>query len=160
MDSQKPIEPANLELDDIIRRATEAVSQTAPAASDGQASPARERLGQVLLSSGAISQAQLDHALAVQRQKPYLRVGEILYGLQYITFAQIEQVLEQQYRDMRLGQLLVRRGFLTAEQLEQAIDEHEATGLLLGHLVIRLGFCTLEQVSKVLEEQRALLSDR
>ena len=105
---------------------------------------------------GFISQDQLEAALAIQRQKPFLRVGEILYGLQFITFAQIEQVLEEQYRDMRLGQLLVRRGLLQHDQLDEAIREHEATGLLLGHLVIRLGFCTIEQVTKVLEEQRVL----
>lgn len=124
-----------------------------------QEGPRKERLGQVLLSQGIITDAQLDHALTEQAKKPYMRLGELLFGLGYLNFAQLEGQLEQQYRDMRLGQMLVRRGLMTPEQLEEAIREHEQTGLLLGHLVIRLGFCTLEQVSKVLEEQRALASN-
>ena len=158
MEPNHPIDTSLPSLEQAVRRATEAVSQTAPSTGDGSSrnTQGRERLGQVLLNMGFISQDQLEAALAIQRQKPFLRVGEILYGLQFITFAQIEQVLEEQYRDMRLGQLLVRRGLLQHDQLDEAIREHEATGLLLGHLVIRLGFCTIEQVTKVLEEQRVL----
>lgn len=116
----------------------------------------KERLGQVLLSQGIITPEMLDHALTEQAKKPYLRLGELLFGLGYLTFSQLEQQLEAQYRDMRLGQMLVRKNLLSPEQLEEAVREHEQTGLLLGHLVIRLGYCTIDQVSKVLEEQRAI----
>ena len=115
-----------------------------------------ERQGQVLLSQGIITREQLEHALREQAKKPFLRIGEVLFTLGYLSFSQLEEQLEQQYRDMRLGQLLVRKGLLDSDQLEQAMAERENSGLLLGHLVIKCGFCTLEQVSRVLEEQRVL----
>lgn len=114
----------------------------------------RERLGQVLLSQGYITEEQLDKALEEQAQKPYLHVGEILYHKGYVTFFQLEEVLEQQYRDMRLGQMLIRKRKITPEQLDRALEEHDRTGLLLGHLVIKLGYCTMEEVQKILEVQR------
>lgn len=116
--------------------------------------PRRERLGQVLLSQGFITDVQLDEALEEQRKKPYLHVGEILFHKGFLTFFQLEEVLEQQFTDMRLGQMLLRKRKITHEQLEQALTEHEDTGLLLGHLIIKNGYCSMEEVQKVLEAQR------
>jgi hypothetical protein len=113
-----------------------------------------DRLGALLVSQNIITEEQLANALEEQRQKPYLRVGEILFGRGFINFAQLEELLEQQYTDMRLGQLLIRKGHLTAEQLEIAMQEHEETGMLLGHLIVRLGFCSHENIQRVLAEQR------
>src|ERR1051325_1516241 len=53
----------------------------------------RDRLGDTLLKTGVITQAQLDTAITAQ----------------------------QRHRDMRLGQILIMQGAMTAEQLEQSI---------------------------------------
>ena len=116
--------------------------------------PTHERLGAMLLSQNVITDQMLDEALAVQKKKPFLRIGEVLFSLGHLTFTQLEDLLEQQYTDMRLGQLLIRKGYLTSDQLDNAMDEHERSGLLLGHLIIKLGYCTMEQLQQVLEEQR------
>jgi hypothetical protein len=108
----------------------------------------------MLLSQNMITEDQLEEALSVQKKKPFLRLGELLFSLGHLTFSQLEELLEQQYSDMRLGQLLIRKGYLTADQLENAMNEHERTGLLLGHLIIKLGYCSMEQLQQVLEEQR------
>ncbi|HEY9766222.1 MAG TPA: hypothetical protein V6C82_07645, partial [Chroococcales cyanobacterium] len=79
----------------------------------------QERLGQVLLSQGYITQENLDTALEEQSRKPFLHVGEILFHQGHLTFFQLEEVLEQQFKDMRLGQLLIRKRKITVDQLDQ-----------------------------------------
>jgi type IV pilus assembly protein PilB len=57
--------------------------------------PRRTRLGEILVGSGAITEAQLHHALA---QQPHLKLalGKVLIRLNYVTDDQIRQALSTQ----------------------------------------------------------------
>lgn len=50
-------------------------------------------LGENLIAKGQLTQAQLDSALAKQKETPGERVGEILVKLGYVTKAQVEAAL-------------------------------------------------------------------
>ena len=45
----------------------------------------RDRIGDVLLASGAVTRAQLDQALALQAAAPGRRIGELLMSLGVLT---------------------------------------------------------------------------
>lgn len=60
------------------------------------ARPGHKRLGECLVDSGAITQAQLDEALEAQRRTGE-RLGRVLVRLGHITDAAIAKALEQQF---------------------------------------------------------------
>lgn len=115
----------------------------------------KQPFGKLLLAEGLISEAQLREALSLQETRSFLRLGEILQNLGYLTAEQLATLIDKQQHSRRLGQILVHKGLLTPEQLAKAIDKQRGTDLLLGHLVVKLGYCDVEQVLEVLQEQRA-----
>ncbi|HEY9854545.1 MAG TPA: hypothetical protein V6D05_02320 [Stenomitos sp.] len=109
--------------------------------------------GSLLLARRIIAAEQLDHALSVQLESPYLRIGEILLGLGYISFAQLRSTLEDQYQDVRLGELLLQLGIVTPPQIEAALERQQRTGLRLGPALIELEACSEAQIYRALASQ-------
>ncbi|MGE5707489.1 MAG: hypothetical protein ACM3YO_04080 [Bacteroidota bacterium] len=109
--------------------------------------------GERLLSEGVISSEQLAEALRIQEQKPYLRVGEILFSMGCIPFPLLDRYLREFHQDIRIGQMLIYRGLITEADLEQALNTQERQGGLLGALLVEQGCCTQSQIDRVLEAQ-------
>ncbi len=109
--------------------------------------------GALLLARRVITGDQLDHALELQAASPYLRIGEILLGLGYISFAQLKSTLEDQYHDVRLGELLLQLGIVTPPQIEAALELQERSGLRLGPALIELEACSEAHIYRVLASQ-------
>ena len=110
-------------------------------------------LGSLLRARKFIREDQLDRAIAMQAEHPYLRIGEILLGLEFITFHQLRSTLEDQYRDVRLGKALLRLNLVTVPQIEAALQAQEENGERLGPLLIQLGFCSEAEVYRALAAQ-------
>jgi len=53
--------------------------------------------GAMLVRDGAVTAAQLDHALALQHERPERRLGEILLGQGYATSLAVSRVLAEQH---------------------------------------------------------------
>src|SRR5580704_13466248 len=68
---------------------------TNPHGSAPRSRPVGGRLGEILVANGAITQAQLNHALAQQTRdkKP---LGQILYQLKYVTDEVLRKAVSQQ----------------------------------------------------------------
>lgn len=64
-------------------------------------SAAKRRLGDIFVDRGTITTAQLDEALAVQREAGG-RIGEILVELGYVTRVALAGVIAEQWDDLRL----------------------------------------------------------
>lgn len=86
------------------------------------------RLGESLLSLGYLTRPQLQRALAqalrsgdaLVLDRPPL--GEVLYGLKYVTADGLEAAIERQRVDeRRLGELLVELGECTPQQVNEAL---------------------------------------
>jgi len=125
--------------------------------------PVRDRLGELLVSQGALSRRQLDEALDLARvaSRP---IGEVLAELGTPRRA-IEQALHhQQVKDqlrnggqVRLGEILVKRGVISRQQLLEALVEQIDQPLPLGELLIARGSAAPEQVYLALCQQEATL---
>lgn len=109
--------------------------------------------GALLLARKLVNSEQLSHALTIQTENPYLRIGEILLGLGYLSFAQLKSTLEDQYRDVLLGQTLLKLGIVTVSQLEAALESQERTGSRLAPALIDLGACSESQIYRALAIQ-------
>jgi hypothetical protein len=73
-------------------------------------SAAKRRLGDIIVERGLIDQAQLDEALAVQRETG-AKLGEVLVDLGFITRVALAGVISEQWDDLRV----TARGRKTAE---------------------------------------------
>ncbi len=62
------------------------------------AAPVRKRLGELLVEEGVVTPAQVEEALALQRDE-YDFLGQILVRLGHVTQAQLRGSLERQYLD-------------------------------------------------------------
>ena len=113
------------------------------------ARPHAERLGGILLASGAISPQQLKQALFLQTQikRP---LGEVLEQMQACTGHQIQQALKSQRAlhidlpeaDM-LGELLIARKKITRTDMLIALaDEQSRMRVPLGEVLINLNHIT------------------
>ena len=141
------------------RPQTRPLSQPEPLLSARVENPGRKlpveaiHFGSLLLARRVINAEQLDHALALQAESPYLRLGEILLGLGYISFSQLRSTLEDQYHDVKLGQYLLRLGIISLEHIEKALEAQEKTGDRLGPVLIAIGACSEAQMYRVLASQ-------
>lgn len=139
------------------------MTQQSPASSEAiapaPAKPARRapveavHFGALLIARGIIKPAQLEHALSLQSESPFLRIGEILLGLGYLSFSILKGTLEDQYHDVRLGQLLFELRLVTMADLEAALEVQKRTGEKLGPILIALGVLTESQLYQALALQ-------
>ncbi len=109
--------------------------------------------GALLIARGIITPQQLDHALEFQAKSPFLRIGEILLGLGYLSFTHLKNTLEDQYNDVKLGQLLLDMRLITMPYLEAALEVQERTGEKLGPILLALGALTEKQLYQALSLQ-------
>lgn len=117
------------------------------------------RFGQYLVTGELVTPDTLSKARALQRQHPYLRIGEILVGLGALSFSTLVEALKAYRSQCKLGQLLVYEGAITEAQLEMALALQAETGLLLGKVLIDMEACTLDQVMRALAIQRGEFPD-
>ena len=112
-------------------------------------------LGTFLLNSGFISLKQLEKALAIQADLPFLRIGEILMGLRAIGIEALIQALYHQFSQAMLGNILLRQGYVTQEGLESALNiQRETRGARrLGDILKDLGLVSDEQIRSALAMQ-------
>lgn len=92
-------------------------------------SAARRRLGDIFVERGLIDQAQLDEALAVQRESGG-KLGEVLVELGFITRVALAGVISEQWDDLRV----TTRGRKNAETQARS---SAATGASIVEVALR-----------------------
>ncbi len=85
-----------------------------------QASPSYVPLGRVLVQCGFVSQQRLDVLLKNAKKRP--RLGELLVSNGTLTSAQLAHALERQSAlHLPLGQVLIRLGYATEQTMRDAL---------------------------------------
>ncbi len=126
----------------------------------------REPIGELLVKAGRITRAQLDHALAEQRQGRE-KLGEILVRKCWLTQPELAALLAFQERlgiaaaqhagPLQLGNLLVSAGKITFEQLQDGIRRQRGSKKRIGEALVEAGYTTDEQITQGLSLQRVLV---
>ncbi len=113
-----------------------------------------ERLGDLLVEAGLVSDGQLKDALRVQAATAeHLPLGEVLIQQGLLTREQLRKVLDEGRKWPRLGDVLVRSGAISAEQLQSALAQQRKHKIPLGQLLVRLGHVTDERMRQALGMQ-------
>jgi type IV pilus assembly protein PilB len=115
----------------------------------------QDRLGDLLVAEGLISQAQLRDALNAQASSPeWQLLGEVLVRHNILTREQLAKVMEARGDGRsRLGQVLVRSGTITQEQLDSALVQQKTHKLPLGQTLVKLGVVSDEKMRQALSLQ-------
>src|SRR5215470_2016957 len=98
------------------------------------------RLGDLLVSEGLATHAEIQYALRLQSQsKTYMLLGQILIAQKVITRSQLLSVLDRHRRRSKLGELLVKSRAVTPSQLEMALTEQRRSKQTLAGWAVGLG---------------------
>jgi len=129
----------------LLRDAPLASSSVAPGPSDRQADDdsgePTQRLGELLLRDGLITDAQLQAALRLQAASPsYVPIGHVLLAHQIISRRTLSMALRRYRKSARLGEVLLKAGHITAAQLEEGLELQRGTPLRIGQMLVRLGW--------------------
>lgn len=118
----------------------------------------RLRIGELLIKEGAITQEQLEKALAVQkRQRVYKPLGEVCVELRFVTRPHLHRILNRYQKRISLGDLLINLGLISPEQLQQALTYQKTAGGRLGQILVREGVITESALVDALSMQMGIL---
>lgn len=122
-------------------------------------------IGQLVLESGAINEAQLLEVLEYQG-KVGGKIGEILVDRSYISKPRLDYFLNLQVvrnatrnklrrtrNDKLLGEIMLADKAITSDQLEEALDCQRQNGGWLGQILIGRGYVTESNLKKYLDRQ-------
>lgn len=124
-------------------------------------------IGQVILESGVINEAQLEEALKHQ-EKWGGKVGEILIEKGYITEQKLLDFLNLQVyvnsnanwalknnnNDFLLGEIILAANVIGVDQLEEALTFQRNKGGRMGQILIDMGYISEQALKDFLERQQ------
>lgn len=122
-----------------------------------EAAPAggRGRMGEMLVSRGIITTAQLEHVILSQKQYGG-RLGDILVDMGFVTPEQMAGELAEARPKERLGEMLVRSEYITQEQLERALSFQAKSGGMLGDILLSLQLLEPEELYRAIATQNQI----
>lgn len=125
----------------------------------------RQLLGELLMRTKHITPEQLEFALREQELsgeklgEVFLRLGILSEPeLHAVLGAQREQEAFQPPVSFRLGEILVSANLISRRQLEGALDKQRLTGQRIGEVLVDSGYVGHEHVTAALSIQRKLLT--
>lgn len=126
----------------------------------------RQRLGDILLKSKRINKNQLGRALEVQKSTNE-RLGEVLVRFGLITETELSAVLAWQDDcsknaphavKLLLGEILVATDVIGREQLTEALKDQKLTKRQIGDILVEAGYVKPKQIHEALNIQSKLVS--
>jgi len=122
-----------------------------------------QRFGDILVSMGLITQAQLQEALALQHLAGH-RVGEALLSLGYLTRGQLQRGLSAALASGTqvaldrppLGEILLGLRYLEEPTLNAALEKQKEVGRKLGEVLVEQGVVSAQQISEALGLQQRM----
>jgi len=131
---------------------------------DDLASVVGNRLGAILLASNYVTKAQLDWALG-RLEDSDEHLGEILVSRGVLSSAQLSgalvfqaQVQARRSDRFKLGQMLVASGDISEASLLEAVERQKSTGQKLGEVLLELGAISKPALGAGLSRQRRCIA--
>ena len=110
-----------------------------------------QKLGEMLVSNGLLTESQLLAALEAQNKSRRF-LGEIIVDLGFTTKEKLDAALAHQYGSI-LGEILIRKGYVTFEQLQNALEDQKSSTKTLGEVLIDRGYIAESDLMDGLSQQ-------
>ncbi|MCP5142795.1 MAG: Flp pilus assembly complex ATPase component TadA [Chromatiales bacterium] len=124
------------------------------AVSDAHGGP---KLGEVLVQSHHVSEADVQRAVDTQVEVRRQRIGEYLTDKALVTRKELELAIERQRRtptSKHLGDLLVDDGVISHGDLDEALrDQAQRRGRRLGQVLVDMGLVTPAEIQRAVARQ-------
>ncbi|NTV50312.1 MAG: hypothetical protein HGB32_11630 [Geobacteraceae bacterium] len=125
----------------------------------------RQLLGALLVQSGRITSAQLDHAIIEQKWSGE-KLGDVFVRLGMLTERQLVALLEFQHNQddtvtsnpLRLGELLVATGYISRSQLNDALRKQSVSHKKIGEVLVEEGYVSPSRVKSSFRLQKMLVN--
>lgn len=111
------------------------------------------QFGGFLLAEGLIRPEQLQAALDLQKERPFLHLGEVLCLMGVLDEKRLATILSSYHRESRLGSILLNRDQLNLEQLAEALTLQSTDNRPLGEILVSLGYLDQGDLELALMEQ-------
>jgi type IV pilus assembly protein PilB len=116
------------------------------------------RVGELLIQEGAITQDQLEKALAAKKENNvYKPLGEVCVDLKFLSRSRLHQILNQYQKRISVGDLLINMGLITPEQLDEGLTHQKKIGGRLGDILVSKGFIAETALVDALSIQMGIL---
>ena len=121
-----------------------------------------KRFGEYLVDEGFISEAQLQRALARQRDLRRTPLGEVLVDLHRLKRSDLEEQLSLHLQELhdegsshrRFGDFLVDSGTVSEADIAEALRAQEQMRRKkIGEILVELGFLSAEDRDRAIAEQ-------
>ena len=125
----------------------------------------RQLLGALLVQSGRITNAQLDHAIIEQKWSGE-KLGDVFVRLGMLTERQLVALLEFQHNQddtvtsnpLRLGELLVATGYISRSQLDDALQKQSISHKKIGEVLVEEGYVSPSRIKSSFRLQKMLVN--
>ena len=108
-------------------------------------------LGEILLEYGVITEAQLDEALAKQKEsREYDKLGSVLVALGYLKEPALQRALDQYERRQKFAEVLLNYKLVTEEELDLAFEMSLSEHISLFRVLLNLDFLNYESLAKAI----------
>jgi type IV pilus assembly protein PilB len=126
---------------------------TSPSSNGGGVVPYTTKIGELLIQEKLLTSAQLQHALAIQKEHPAPQpLGEVCVELGFLSRADFGKLFRKAQNQLHLGELLRDLGLVSQEQVAQALAQQKAEGKQLGAILIEKGALTETALINVLSK--------
>lgn len=109
-----------------------------------------EKLGEILIRQHVILREELEKALAEQKLKPDLKIGEILIHNNSISLSQLKFYLK--YQNIKLGEFLVEKKIIKQRSLNKILQLQDANKKKLGELLVEKQIISQDKLQEILIE--------
>jgi type II secretory ATPase GspE/PulE/Tfp pilus assembly ATPase PilB-like protein len=111
------------------------------------------KIGELLVDTQVVTQAQVEEAVEVQNQMRNQKLGDILLTQQVVTPEQLLAAIEQQGKMpmVRIGEALMALGMINQAQLEEALERQKRDrSVPLGELLVTSGLVSRHDLQTAL----------
>ncbi|MBU6429248.1 MAG: aminotransferase class I/II-fold pyridoxal phosphate-dependent enzyme, partial [Cyanobacteria bacterium REEB65] len=121
-----------------------------------QPSPETRRFAGYALAEGLVTAAKLHEALDLQKERPFLHLGEILCLMGAMDEQALSGALSRYSRDTRLGNVLLAKGVITMGQLAEVLELQLTDSRRLGELLVSRGYLRPDDLENALVEKTSI----
>jgi len=112
-----------------------------------------QKLGELLIQNGLITEDQFQQALDEQDASPHLPIGQILCQLKFLKPEDLNKILDYHRMRRKLGEILIQEGALDEQSLSRALEIAKSEKLPLGQALIKMRLLEEEQLARAIATQ-------
>ncbi len=111
------------------------------------------KIGEILIKRGFITPEQLARGVEVQKNTPFIPLGQILTQLGFLTRETLNLSLDSHRKRLPLGEVLIRKNILDRRMIDHALAISKKEMVPLGRVLINLRYLQEDHLAQAIADQ-------